>query len=222
MQRIFFIGDIHGCNLTFRKMVHDIIGLRKEDVLYCVGDYIDRGPDSKGVVDFILHLQEHEYQVYTIRGNHEQMLLEAGDNVNNSRLWMLNGGGVTLDSFGVRSVGELPVHYYDFFRKTKYFIETDDFLVVHAGFNFQAPDTLKDKESMLWIRNFDVDSGFLNGRLLIHGHTPISKKDILSKGLKEVVNIDGGCVYKHRIGMGNLVALNYTEKQFLFAPNIDE
>ncbi len=222
MQRIFFIGDVHGCSQTFRKLVVEEMGLKKNDVLYCVGDYIDRGPDSKGVVDFILQLREEHYQVHTLRGNHEQMLLDSAKAANYSRLWMMNGGAGTLDSFGVNSVRELASGYYAFFCQTEFFIETDAFFVVHAGLNFEAANPLKDKESMLWIRDFPVDPGFLHGKLLVHGHTPVSKHFIVSQDMENVVNIDGGCVFRRRQGMGNLVAFNFTEKQLLFEPNIDE
>ena len=77
MARIFAIGDIHGCSNTFKRLLLDKIKIRKSDIIYCLGDYIDRGIDSKGVIDFILELRAEGYTIYTLRGNHEQMMLDA-------------------------------------------------------------------------------------------------------------------------------------------------
>ena len=77
MERIFAIGDIHGCSKTFKKLLLDKIKINKSDTIYCVGDYIDRGEDSKGVIDFILDLRAEGYTIHTLRGNHEQMLLDS-------------------------------------------------------------------------------------------------------------------------------------------------
>jgi serine/threonine protein phosphatase 1 len=77
MPRVFIIGDIHGCNKTFRKLVLEKISIRKTDKIYCLGDYIDRGPDSKGVIDFIIQLRKDGFNIHTLRGNHEQLLLES-------------------------------------------------------------------------------------------------------------------------------------------------
>jgi serine/threonine protein phosphatase 1 len=221
MERVFFIGDIHGCSKTFRKLVTDEIGFRKTDGIYCVGDYIDRGTDSKGVIDFILELREHQYMIHTLRGNHEQMLLDSEKGGDAFSLWMMNGGGVTLKSFDALSVNDLKPVYKDFFRQTGYFIQGKDFIVVHAGLNFNAPDPLEDKESMLWIRDFQVDKAYLDGKLLIHGHTPMNNDAIRSQDFKSPFNIDGGCVYKNNEELGNLFALNLHERKLLEVPNID-
>ncbi|MBK7956987.1 MAG: serine/threonine protein phosphatase [Bacteroidetes bacterium] len=77
MLRTFIIGDIHGCCNTFQRLVLDEICIRKSDKIYCLGDYIDRGPYSKGVIDFILSLRKSGYHIHTLRGNHEQMLLNS-------------------------------------------------------------------------------------------------------------------------------------------------
>ncbi|MFW5753327.1 MAG: metallophosphoesterase family protein [Marinilabiliaceae bacterium] len=221
MQRTFFVGDIHGCALTFKKMVEEIIQLNKEDVLYCVGDYIDRGPRSKEVVDYILALRKNNYQVYTLRGNHEQMLLDARLGGSAHMLWMMNGGEHTLRSFGVSSPDEIEEKYQAFFAETEFYKTGQGFITVHAGLNFDAEDPFNDLESMLWIRGFHIDLDFLNGRLLIHGHTPIPKEQILSQPLDAAINIDGGCVYTFREDLGNLMALDLDQKRFLETGNID-
>lgn len=221
MERIFFIGDIHGCSKTFRKLVKERIAIKKYDRLYCVGDYIDRGNDSKDVVDFILELREDNYQIYTLRGNHEQMLLDSTRGKEEFSLWLMNGGDTTLRDFKVDSIDELNPVYYDFFRETVHYILEDGFIAVHAGLNFDKPDPLEDKYSMIWTRDFHVDKSFLDRRLLIHGHTPRERDYIISQDFKNSFNIDGGCVYKNLYGMGNLFALDFHQQKLIEVPNID-
>ncbi|HLF63763.1 MAG TPA: metallophosphoesterase, partial [Saprospiraceae bacterium] len=96
MQRVFAVGDIHGCHQTFRKLLLDEIRIKKSDRIYCLGDYVDRGPDSKGVVDFILELRRSGYHIHTLRGNHEQLMMTSIESTENFELWELNGGSATL------------------------------------------------------------------------------------------------------------------------------
>ncbi len=221
MQRTFFIGDIHGCSKTFKKMVKDNIGVTKGDIICCLGDYVDRGPDSKGVVDFILELKEGGCKVYTLRGNHEQMLLDSEEGGFYYELWMQNGGHQTLDSFDINSVAELSPVYKEFFRDTEFFFQTDDYITVHAGLNFNAGNPLEDWEAMLWIRDFWVDESYLKNKPLIHAHTPISRDMLIQQGLDGAVNLDGGCVYKYAPGLGSLFALDFYGKKFHETRNID-
>ncbi len=221
MGRLFFIGDIHGCSETFRKLVKERIGIRKDDTLCCLGDYVDRGPDSKGVVDFIMELREGGYRIYTLRGNHEQMLLDSEEGGFQYDLWMQNGGYQSLESFGIDTVQELSPLYKDFFNATEFYIETDDFIAVHAGLNFETRNPLHDIEAMLWIRDFWVDGSYLKNKVLIHAHTPISGDMLILQELAGAVNLDGGCVYKHIPGLGSLFALDFHGKKFVKAENID-
>ncbi len=224
MQRIFFIGDIHGCSKTLKHLVTEKIKLKKSDKLYCIGDYIDRGSDSKGVVDFILQLRKKNYQVHTLRGNHEEMLLRSEEGGNSFSHWMKNGGDKTLESFKVNSIKELKPVYLNFFKRTKKLIQTKNFFAVHAGLNFSIDNPLADKDAMLWIRDFPIDKNYLNGKLLIHGHSPKTRDFIISQMFESplnIVNIDGGCVFKHKEGFGNLYALNFTDRKLIETRNID-
>ena len=91
MTRIFVIGDIHGCCNTFKKLLLEKLGIQKPDKIYCVGDYVDRGNDSKGVIDFIINLRGKGYRIYTLRGNHEQMMLDSTIDQERLYLWLKNG-----------------------------------------------------------------------------------------------------------------------------------
>jgi serine/threonine protein phosphatase 1 len=220
-NKTYIIGDIHGCAKTFRKMVEEVIQLKKEDSLYLLGDYIDRGPNSKGVIDFILELRDAGMQVFTLRGNHEQLMIEAVNSPAVERMWLQNGGDKTLKSFGASTVREIPVAYIKFCLDTSFYFETDDFLLVHAGLNCSAEDPLQDKMSMMWTRDFNDEKKYLQGKILIHGHTPITSDVLLAQKFESPLNLDGGCVYRGFSGKGNLYALDFYTQSFKEVRNID-
>ncbi len=224
MRRLFAIGDIHGCSKTFRKLLIGKIKIHKTDEVYCIGDYIDRGPDSKGVIDLILHLRQKGYTIHTLRGNHEQMMMDSFKSKPYYYNWITNGGGATLKSFSISSLKELAPGYIDFLNQTAYFYETPHYIFVHAGLNFNYPDPFQDKEAMLWIRGEEVDRKKLNGKIIIHGHTP-KPYDFIMNQLQQPeiasINIDGGCVYTYRPDMGNLFAINLTDKKLIAVRNSD-
>jgi len=221
MSRVFAIGDIHGCSNTFRKMVLEEINLQKSDVLYCIGDYIDRGNDSKGVIDLILELRTKGFTIHTLRGNHEQIMMDSGESKEMFRLWMVNGGDTTLRSFDAESYDDFAPEYKEFFEKTEFYLTAERYIFVHAGLNFNSADPFADKESMLWIRGFEIDDKVLGNRIIIHGHTPTLLDSILAQDGRKVINIDGGCVYKQREGLGNLIGLNVLEHKFIVVGNVD-
>lgn len=220
MDRILAIGDIHGCSKTFRKLLFTNLNINKSDTIYCVGDYIDRGSDSKGVIDLILELRTEEYQIHTLRGNHEQMLLDSITDKFEKTNWLKNGGDKTMRSFEIQSLRDLSERYLSFFNKTKECIKTKEYIFVHAGLNFYRKDIFEDKEAMLWIRDYDSVQPALKDQLLIHGHTPIPLDSILDqKG--NCINIDGGCVYHQIKGMGNLVAFDLRKRRFIIEKNCE-
>ncbi|PWE00928.1 metallophosphoesterase family protein [Marinilabilia rubra] len=215
MPNTYFIGDVHGCCRTLKKLITEKIRPVKEDLLCFIGDYIDRGPDSKGVIDYVMELQSEGFHVITLRGNHEQMLLDSLNGRRSQKLWLMNGGGETLRSFGVDSVDEIPAPYINFFGQTRMYVNGEKFVAVHAGLDFGVDDPFNDAESMLWIRDFPVDHSFLGGKVLIHGHTPRPLDFVLSQEMSSPVNIDAGCVYQSMGGMGHLVALVFEGGEFL-------
>lgn len=159
--RRFVIPDIHGCCKTFQALVKEKIKLTQDDHLYLLGDYIDRGPDSKGVLDFIMALKDEFFQVFALRGNHEQSLLED---------WHYYSKTKTVQNFDffvetlqknntadlLDGQGRLIFKYYHFLRYLPFYYELDDFYLVHAGFNLEASQTFK--HSKILIRCFGVES----------------------------------------------------------------
>lgn len=196
----FAISDIHGCLHTF-KLLLEKIHFSKADELYLLGDYIDRGPDSKGVIDHIWKLQTTGYTIYCLKGNHEQMMLDALTSLPHRRQWMVHGGRTTMSSFGVQHLSEIPNKYTDWLRALPHYKEIKGYILVHAGLNFSKSNPLDDQTSMLWVRRwYDlVDREWLNGRIIVHGHTPIKRAMIESMldNLEHlpVIDIDGGCVF---------------------------
>jgi len=218
MNRIFAIGDIHGSNEAFHQMLFAEIKINKHDEIYCIGDYIDRGPDSKDVIDTIMSLREQGYHIHTLRGNHEQMMMDAELSMENFQRWYNNGGNTTLESFDVDKYSAMPRKYKDFFENTQFFFSVDDYIFVHAGLNFERDDIFEDKDAMLWIRDFFPQQNKLGNQQMIHGHTPQSLHDILNqKG--NCINIDAGCVYDNHRNLGNLIAISLPTKEFIVVRN---
>ncbi len=220
MKRTFAIGDIHGCAATFKYMLFEELKIQPQDEIYCLGDYIDRGIDSKGVVDIILTLRHQGYKIYTLRGNHEQMMMESSRRQEDFYLWFRNGGSTTLQSFGIDLYNDIQELYKSFFEQTKYYIETPEYIFAHAGLNFQSENILEDKEAMLWERDYKCPEILPGNRILIHGHTPKPLKFIL-KQKSNCINIDGGCVYKENKNYGNLISFDLIEKKYHVVKCID-
>jgi serine/threonine protein phosphatase 1 len=208
-QRLFAIGDIHGCFDQFRIMVEERIKLRKGDRLVLLGDYIDRGLKIKEVIDYILDLKQNGFDVIPLIGNHESMMLDSVDNAVHLSGWFMNGGYDTLYSFGVESPDKLEEKYLHFFRSLLYYYIQDQFIFVHAGFNDEIADPLVDKYHMIWSRRETYSNPFFSKKVIIHGHTPIPSsvcREEVESGTR-FINIDTGCVYDEEGGYGHLTAI---------------
>lgn len=226
-MRRFAISDIHGCKKTFEALL-DRIALSTGDEVYLLGDYIDRGKDSKGVVDYIWKLQDQGYTVHCLMGNHEMMMLEADDGLPSMSTWLYNGGYETLESFGADSPSQIPDEYFHFFQELSFYEEVDEYILVHAGLDFETGDPLGDTESMIWIRDWyeNIDREWLEERIIIHGHTPINRSQIqhLHANLDDfkVLDIDAGCVFdRPQLGVGYLCAFEMNSRELYFQKNIE-
>lgn len=225
-MRKIAISDIHGCIKSFKALLYKI-GHSKKDELYLLGDFIDRGPDSKGVIDYIWQLQIEGHFVHCLRGNHEQMLLDSFNDTYDLQLWQSHGGIDTMRSFEVKSVDEIPQNYLEWFDALPYFVEIDDYILVHAGLNFNLPNPLDGIQSMIWIRNWydNIKKDWLGNRTIVHGHVPTSASSI-RENLSEIEEkstmiIDGGCVYDVQ-ELGYLFAFDLEKKQLYAQKNVDE
>jgi serine/threonine protein phosphatase 1 len=219
--RHFVIPDIHGCGLTFSRLLERVIGLQRSDTLFLLGDTIDRGPRSREVLDTIRDLQLGGYDVRPVRGNHEEMLINSCRDRSYFRMWMINGGHETLRSFGVEDPCEIPPLYRRFMEGFPFFIEYGDFVLVHATLNFRMPDPFEDREAMLWSRSREAISSLIGGRRLIGGHTPLDMDEIWLSLATDRIMLDNGCVYAGEPGLGNLLALELETMSLYSQKNID-
>ncbi|WP_052444743.1 metallophosphoesterase family protein [Flammeovirga sp. OC4] len=209
MKRLFAIGDIHGCLDPLKELIEKHIQLTKGDRLILLGDYIDRGSQSKQVVDYIIELQKNNYDIIPLMGNHEALLLDSINNEDLQYKWLNNGGNKTLKSFQVESAKDIPLQYINFFNSLPYFYHFKNFIFVHAGFNDSHKNPFQDKYSMLWKSQKAYSNPLLSKKIIIHGHQPISiercKKQIENNN--QVINIDTGCVYSHNINHSKLTSI---------------
>jgi len=228
-MRKIAISDIHGCNQSFLALL-DQVALTTSDELYLLGDYIDRGINSKGLIDNILNMRQNGYAVHCLMGKHEQMLLDALADVKaeDMNLWLVNGGVETMESYRINGKFNIPASHYDFYNSLELYYEVDEYILVHAGLNFKMPQPLSDEVSMLWIRDWyhNINRIWLGDRVIVHGHTPTPKEDI-EKQFKNlhnlpVLDIDGGCVHKgRRRGVGYLCAFDLTSRKLYFQEKVE-
>lgn len=219
--RSFVIGDIHGCSATLRWLVDGTLRPLPGDRIYLLGDLIDRGPDSKGVLDYIFELRQRGLAVNTVRGNHEEMLLQACRDRNSLAMWLANGGQTTLESFQADGPGDIPPLYRNFLDSLPSYILLDEFVIVHAGLNFAPQDPFEDTSAMLWTRSSYVDRQRIGGRRLICGHTQVSRA-MLEDSLKfNKIMLDNGCVFGGLPESGSLAALELGSMTLYYQENLD-
>ena len=238
MSKTWIIPDIHGCIATLELMVEQQIKPEKTDRMIFLGDYIDRGPDSKGVVDFIMKLQEDGYNISALKGNHEDFCVKAWEADKNresfigiktksypQKEWELNGGIQTLESFGAIWPSEIPEKYIRWMESLEYFVETEKFIAVHAGLNFNLDDPFSDTRSMLWIREFRVKPEKINNKILVHGHNPVNLELIdmtIRKENPDFIDLDNGIYVNNVPGYGNLVVLEINSMEYKVQTVVDE
>lgn len=227
MPRKIFISDIHGCLDTFTELLNQL-ALKEEDHLFLLGDYIDRGPHSKGVVDRIMALRKVGVKLTALRGNHEQMLIY--DYISETvKGWKDMADEALKRSFGIERLEQLPKLYFEFFNELPFFHQEDDFIAVHAGLNFRYENPFHSEEDLIWIRDWykNIDYNWLGERVVIHGHTPQTIQEIETQlamlGEKRVLNIDAGAFMSQgkENGFGHLCAFDWTNKQLYFQENIE-
>ncbi|KIX21236.1 hypothetical protein SY27_10825 [Flavobacterium sp. 316] len=220
----YIISDIHGCNLTFRKALKTI-KLKKQDTLVILGDLIDRGFDSKGVIDTIFLLLENQFNVICVKGNHEQMFIESFTDITSKVNWMKNGGKDTLKSFLTSDIERIPMKYVDFIKSMKTYYILDGYIMVHAGIDMTVKEPLKDEKSLLWLRDWEekYDATWLGERKVIHGHTPTTKMNIINqvKENKKIVCIDNGVFVNDKDEYGSLCILKLDDLTFYFEKSIE-
>jgi serine/threonine protein phosphatase 1 len=229
----WIIPDIHGCAKTLQSLVESFLKITKEDHLYFLGDYIDRGPHSKEVIDYIMDLQAQGYRVHCLKGNHEDYCVKAWEEdqkfhllkPETQRSWERVGAAETYKSFGGKRPRDIPEHYIEWMRNLDYYFELDKYILVHAGMNFNIDNPFDDTMSMMWARDFKVDIQKTGGKKIIHGHVPVEYSLIqlfLESEGYNFIALDNGVYYRdQKVGFGNLMALELNSMQLIAQPNVD-
>ena len=192
--KTFIIGDLHGCRDMLEEMLNIIPWDPQKDDLIFIGDYIDRGEDSKGVIDILIKLMESSSNVQCLMGNHESLFLDYfyGRNENS---FLINGGVATLNSYRVNKKIYIPPEHISFIGALKTLIELDDYYIVHAGLMPGIEiekQTIKDK---LWIREDFIFSDYNFGKKVIFGHTPFPAPYIDATK----IGLDTGAVFGNKL-----------------------
>ncbi|PKP35664.1 MAG: serine/threonine protein phosphatase [Bacteroidetes bacterium HGW-Bacteroidetes-17] len=238
MLKQWVIPDIHGCVQSLKQLIEVQIQPQKQDELYFLGDYIDRGPDSKGVIDYLMSLKNNGYKASYLKGNHEKYFLRALDHEPTRKQlikfgrknrfkkeWFDHGGDQFMQSFMESDMNKIPLLYSDWIKNLKNYILLEKHLLVHAGLNFKIENPLEDTYDMLWTRDFEIDPLKIDNRLIIHGHVPVHI-DIIHQCIHNddslSINLDNGVYLKNKEGFGSLTAYELNSKRLIIQDNLDK
>jgi len=207
-MRVYAVGDIHGRADLLADMTQRIAAdcaaapPVRRNVLVFVGDYVDRGADSSGVIDQLLRLRANpDYETHLLKGNHEVMFLDFLDDPAAFFQWAANGGVPTLASYDIdvdamrdqlpavlrdTAVSAIPDTHLELLRGLESMVVIGDYLFAHAGIRPGVPIEAQAEQDLIWIREPFLDYDADLGKLVVHGHTPVPEPDIRSNR----VNID--------------------------------
>ena len=214
--RVYAVGDIHGRADLLARLHRSIRAdaertRARHKVLVYLGDYIDRGPDSRDVVNMLVHMPLGGFETIHLKGNHEDLLLDYLDG-GDGRVWLFNGGDATLASYGEavydpylrgselerlrrRLLAGIPADHLAFLRGLKTRHAVGDYLFVHAGVRpGVALDDQKEKD-LIWIRGPFLDATEDFGKVVVHGHTIHPTPELLDNR----IGIDTGAFATNRL-----------------------
>ncbi len=231
--RVYAIGDSHGCAGLLRELHEAILEDSAEAsgrpagrrVLVYLGDYVDRGPHSRELLDMLIEQPLPGFEAVHLMGNHDLLMRQflAGEDV--AVAWMMNGAGATLVSYGVDPAASyaagdgagrlraalearLPGEHRAFLDGLGLSHVEGDYLFVHAGIRPGLALEAQDPHDLLWIREPFLDSGADHGKVVVHGHTPRPVPDVRDNR----IGIDTGACYGGRL---TALALENDERRFL-------
>ena len=194
--RVYAIGDIHGrmdlLNRLLRRIGTDSVRAGADrNVLVCLGDYVDRGPNSRAVIDALAQDPMKGFEVYCLLGNHESIMLEFLSEPGFGEHWIFNGGDATLESYGVKAPDPhadtfdptdlrraarelkeaLPDSHNAFLRNLTLSHSEGDYFFVHAGIRPSVALDDQDPVDMIWIRETFTNNDRRHPLMIVHGHT---------------------------------------------------
>lgn len=229
MIRTLAISDIHGCYDEFNTLLNTVEYNPEQDKLILLGDYVDRGLKSKEVVEQVKSLVE-EWGVIALKGNHDQMMIDAFNKEDEDERWLRNGALQTIESYcgqdsfidgfeqdtymeAKKYIKNHYAHHLEFLNTLPLYYETDNHIFVHAGIN-PIHENWKESQSTrdyLWIRDVFFNYATNLEKKIVFGHTPVANlhgiEDIWFSPMGDKIGIDGGCVF----GM-NLNCLEISEE----------
>ena len=237
-MNIFAIGDIHGCmteltSLHKKILTHEKFDVKKDLLIY-LGDYIDRGKNSKEVIDQIIKLKRSKINTINLMGNHEEFFVDFLFNkINNIEQWLNFGLDQTLRSYGIEVVdfikdgfgddiidnlrksllSKMNEEHIKFFKELEISFSSEKYLFVHAGIDPKKKLEDQSKQDFLWSRSSEFfNKDFKTDKIIVHGHTP--ELDIVSHPYR--INIDTGCYFS---GILSSVCLNDNSDDRIFVSN---
>jgi serine/threonine protein phosphatase 1 len=212
----YVIGDIHGCLEELACLV-DQIPIEKDDRVVFLGDYVDRGPNSKGVISYLLEVEKRPLrEIVFLSGNHEEMFLSfLGLGGGHGDMFLYNGGGSTLASYGIPqerafrkdNLAVIPPNHLAFLTGLKRYHVVESFLCVHAGIQPTKPLEQQTAEELFWIRDEFILNRHRLPYTVLFGHTP--QREVLYH-LPFKIGLDTGLVY------GNKLSCLEIEEKVLF------
>ncbi|PKN08639.1 MAG: serine/threonine protein phosphatase [Deltaproteobacteria bacterium HGW-Deltaproteobacteria-7] len=211
MNKIFAIGDIHGCLDKLQRLIQDIAADPANDTLVFIGDYIDRADGGRDVVDYVLELEKVYQKVICLCGNHESMLMRYLEGVD-EEMYLVNGGLLTLEAYGISRTdtlfqrkAKIPSAHLRFFESLLPYYETDQFIFVHAGLLPGMPLAGQAIHDLLWIRRSFIDSDYDFGKRVIFGHTHFNAPLVAANK----IGIDTGAVFGGKLTCVELPTLKF-------------
>lgn len=185
-----------------------------------------------------MDLEKSGHKVTALMGNHEDYCITAWEEDQDAKSflgirpktktqkeWEVYGGKQTLESFEVDRPKDIPEVYIEWMKKLHYYVERDNYIIVHAGMNFEADDPFEDKYSMIWIREFDVIQEKIGNKKIIHGHVPVNLEFIdmaVNTPDSKYIDLDNGVYFSNRAGYGNLIALELNSMEYVVQSLMDE
>ncbi|MFN8389694.1 MAG: metallophosphoesterase family protein [Bdellovibrionota bacterium] len=213
-ERVYVIGDIHGCpkepEILLRHLEQNE-GLTENDLVVFLGDYIDRGPDTKAVVDLVLDFRTRFPKTRFLKGNHEDMLLDfLGFGGNLGQAFLYNGGLETIQSYGItvfappgEMVSALPPSHFKFYCELESVLTVNNFVCVHAGLNPLRDLHAQNDSDVFWIRDEFLNNVHTFKRTVVFGHTPHRE---VFQHLPYKVGLDTGLVFGNKLTCLELVS----------------
>lgn len=205
-MRNLVVGDIHGEYEKLINVLKKANYIPLNDSIIFLGDYIDRGPDSCKVVQYIQELKVNfSKYVILLKGNHEDMAIKYLNDKTNEALYFHNGGNKTLNSYHCNIISSEFSNDISWLNNLPLIYETDEYIFVHAGFKPGIKLEDQKEEDLLWIRNEFLQADWSNyPKIIIHGHTPVKNINLDEMYLTHRLNVDTGAGKNGKLSLVDL------------------